>query len=323
MRPIAIINLVDGGSVVLDLGIHYDLYYIKTTGVVTLTSGWAVTATGTPTIGMRLIFQYEATPIVGAFSVSIMGTAIPAHLVNKKLRIEAFYTGTAWVVNFRVSASDTATIVGTQIVAGEISNSHIASDAEILISKLKGSSAGRALITDPATLEVIESAVTDDEIALLDGLTAEAADLNLLDGAQATGVTASDVLAIKGFNGAVSFTGGQLVFSVPVKMSSGVSNATREVSTNDNILTSDSMIVLSLVADTELALPAGVKDMRFIVHIKANAGSAYDLTIQADGIETITSAGGAGSNSITLNTIAAGSIVNIVCYATGTWIVTT
>jgi len=338
------IVMADGDSVALDATCQHAKYLI--TGSPVLTTNWAVTFTGTPYEGMSFKFTYSATPTVGSNTITILGTAIPATYLAKKLKIEADYIGSAWVVFFRPSWDEADLIAATHVLAGILTNTHFSALAAsaLALSKVVGSTKGKAIYSDPTTGLLAESTMTSAEQTLLAGLTASSAELNALDGttvvandvellagayaaglrdddllvligANLAGLTANDLLTIKGLYGLLSITTNDITFL------KGIGRTSREVASNDTIEDYDDILICDVPAGTDLTLTlpsgsTGKKTISIIVRVNA---TPHNLVLSPVGGDTIDT-GGAGDQAVaTITTPAVDTLITLCNYTAGKW----
>jgi hypothetical protein len=127
---------------------------LTTGGTVTLTNGGLTTnfndidtcteytITGTQSLASNFIvamtsparntvqrFLWNAACTPGAFSVTILGTAIPAHLLSKKFVLECVYDGSAWVNTLTADLVQTQGIDGQSLVAASVGTSQLSNKA--------------------------------------------------------------------------------------------------------------------------------------------------------------------------------------------------
>lgn len=145
-------------SPIIDLTVYHDSYDIY--GTVTLGANWSITATGSLYTGMKLIFDYYATVTLGAFSVSIMGTTMPADYASKKFRAEAVYTGTAWSVRFSPSFDESDIVVTANI-----------KDANITLDKLEALTAASFILGNASNRPTATALTGDVTISALGVMT--------------------------------------------------------------------------------------------------------------------------------------------------------
>jgi hypothetical protein len=115
-KPVQSITMTDNGGTTIDLTTYHDSYYL--TGTLSLSGNWGLTATGTPREGMRIRLEYKATTTLGAFTITILGTAMPTAYAAKKVNIDCYYNGTAWVVDY-TPAFDEADIITTAMIVDD------------------------------------------------------------------------------------------------------------------------------------------------------------------------------------------------------------
>lgn len=75
---------------------------------------FVLTVTGTPVLNMQVFLLWEAT---ATGNVTILGTAMPSTIKDKKVLITCTYNGSAWQVHFDVDAAATGTVTNTEIAA--------------------------------------------------------------------------------------------------------------------------------------------------------------------------------------------------------------
>ena len=142
-RPIGIITLADGASVAIDLTAYFDKYYV--TGTDTLTTNWAVTGSGTPHAGMGIIFEYRGTATIGANHIFFMGTQMPDAYVAKKINVDCYYNGSAWVVDYQ-PAFDEADIISTAMILNNNITTAKILDANVTLAKLEALTAAYLIV---------------------------------------------------------------------------------------------------------------------------------------------------------------------------------
>lgn len=134
------ITLTTGGTVSIDNGeitlplASTDILTEKSiveyaiVGTASLTSNFIVAMTS-PARDTVQKFMWNAACTPGAFSVTILGTTIPAHLLSKKFTLECLYNGSAWVNTLTADLVQTQGIDGQSIVSDSIGTSQIANKA--------------------------------------------------------------------------------------------------------------------------------------------------------------------------------------------------
>lgn len=111
-------------TISLDVTDPYELYEIKTAAALSIIGTTAITTTGTLLEGTSFKFRYTAQIATG--TVTIMGAAIPEHLLAKEMIIEAFYDGTVWTVDFYPSLDQDQVIKTSSLVTTP--GTHVVSD---------------------------------------------------------------------------------------------------------------------------------------------------------------------------------------------------
>jgi len=96
---------------------------------------FVLTVTGTPILNMQVFLLWEATT---TGTVTILGTAMPSTIKDKKVLITCTYNGSAWQVHFDVDANS----------AGVIENSSISATANIDRTKLASGSNNHIVINN-------------------------------------------------------------------------------------------------------------------------------------------------------------------------------
>lgn len=95
-----------------------NVLYYRVTGTQTLSSNFALVATGTATDKQRIVIFWEANATLSGNSVVIMGTDAPEALSTKDYIADCLYNGSAWNVKFLPDFQENA-IVETADIADE------------------------------------------------------------------------------------------------------------------------------------------------------------------------------------------------------------
>lgn len=101
---------------------------IKVSGSAVLIGNYAIAPTGTPQLNAEIEIEWQASVTPGAFSVTIYGQVVPAHLLTKEFIARATYDGSAWDVYFLVDRSslialtELANLTSAYIIVGNASN---------------------------------------------------------------------------------------------------------------------------------------------------------------------------------------------------------
>ena len=98
------------------------------TGTESLASNFIIAMTS-PAENTVQKFTWNAACTPGAFSVTILGTTIPAHLLSKKFVMECVYNGSAWVNTLTTDLVQTQGIDGQSIVSDSIGTSQLSNKA--------------------------------------------------------------------------------------------------------------------------------------------------------------------------------------------------
>lgn len=100
--------LAVAGSYTCNVDDPVDRYDITSVGAVTVAGTATITSSGTLYEGTTLEFRYLAN-ITGG-TVSLLGTNVPTHLLDKEFLAEGYYDGSAWAVTFYPNVNQSAII---------------------------------------------------------------------------------------------------------------------------------------------------------------------------------------------------------------------
>jgi len=142
-RIIQKITIVDGGNPALDLAAYFDVYYF--TGTDTLTGNYSVTGSGTAYEGMRIRIEYRGTVTLGGNTITMMGTAMPDAYASKKVNVDCYYNGSAWVVDYQ-PAFDEADIITTAMINDDAITTPLILDANVTLAKIEAVTDGQLII---------------------------------------------------------------------------------------------------------------------------------------------------------------------------------
>jgi len=147
-KPVFKIQIVDGGSGSIDLGGYFEYCYIY--GTATLTSNWAVTASGTPTEGMRVKFEYRGTVMLNSsIHITIFGTQMPDEYSSKKVNIDVYYNGSVWVVDYQPAFDEDNIIRTSHILVDAITTDKVL-NANITLDKVADVTAAHVVMGNPS-----------------------------------------------------------------------------------------------------------------------------------------------------------------------------
>ena len=214
-------------------------------------------------------------------------------------------SGTAWGAvdvsgNITISATGVATIS-----AGAITNNMVAANADLGLSKIKGTNGDRVLVTNSVSMLLEESTATID-------------DVQLLSGAAAAGLSASDLLAIKGANGSISFGINGIGFTKGIQEKQVVVSSTE--ATYD-VTSTDRVIIIKIAANgTTLNLPPiDTKTLQVVkIIIQTQQGVAKDVLFDPAGSNAV-SYNGSESTLVTISAPNAGTIFELYAAEDGLW----
>ena len=254
--------------------------------------------------------------------VSHSGGIISSDVPTAKLDVLVGLTPGTVAASKAIVVDDSKAIDALNIVALSLNGTLLASTGTE-INALNGATAGTASankvlvlgasknvdVLNVASLLLAGTAITSSaaELNALRGITAVVADLNLLAGQVAGGLSATDLTTIRGINAVMS------VDANGVKFSKAVRQAVRAISSNDSILVTDNTITLSLSGsrlDLTLPLLAAMPSGRFTFIVKSN-GSTQDIKFIASGSDGI-SYGGSEASSKTIAGPTTNSVILVV-----------
>ena len=169
------ILLTTGGTVSIpNGGVTTNFYNIDScteysiVGTQSLIANFIVAMTGTPAKNTLLKFYWTAAATPGAFSVSILGSTIPAYLLSKRFTVVSHYNGSAWTNTITPDLNQSQGIDGDCLVDGTVSTAKIGSLA-VTDTRLASNSVIAAKIASNAVEEakINALAVTEGKIAAL------------------------------------------------------------------------------------------------------------------------------------------------------------
>jgi len=169
------ILLTTGGTVSIpNGGVTTNFYNIDScteysiVGTQSLIANFIVAMTGTPAENTLLKFHWTAAATPGAFSVSILGSTIPAYLLSKRFTVVSHYKGAAWTNTIVPDLNQSQGIDGDCLVDGTVSTAKIGSLA-VTDTRLASNSVIAAKIASNAVEEakINALAVTEGKIAAL------------------------------------------------------------------------------------------------------------------------------------------------------------
>lgn len=120
---------------------------------------FVLSVTGTPILNMQVFLLWEAQT---TGNVTILGTAMPSTIKDKKVLITCTYDGSAWQVHFDVDAAATGTVTNTEIAAtANIDRTKLASGSNnhIVINN------GSGVMSSEATLAASRGGLATDASA--------------------------------------------------------------------------------------------------------------------------------------------------------------
>jgi len=170
--------------------------------------------------------------------------------------------------------------------------------------------------------EGIESDLTVTEA---DDLHTLKADIDLLSGMDSAGVVNADLLALVNLDSVLAFTsdGLEMKSGKRIKASGALSRTVRTVNADGPITLTDDLIIADVGATDLDFTCADVTAAGYVIEILVRVNATpSDITLTSlSGTDTF-SYNGSDAVSATITTPAAGSIIRLVSYASGYWIVT-
>lgn len=128
-EPIQKYTLTSGGTTSIDLTSYVSCYYI-TSGTLTLGSSVEFTGTGTPYEGMRVRFEWNpGTITIGTNHITFLGTQMPDAYASKKVDVDCYYNGSAWIVSYTPDFQEDSIITTAMIVNDAVTTDKIAAKA--------------------------------------------------------------------------------------------------------------------------------------------------------------------------------------------------
>ena len=214
-------------------------------------------------------------------------------------------SGTAWeAVSLSGNISITEAGVAT-IAAGVITNTMLANNANLALSKIIGSSGDRVLVTNSVS-------------KLLEECTATISDIQLLTGAAAAGLTAGDLVAMKGAANIISFGENGVSFAKGMQEKQVVVPATEAAY---SVTSTDRVVIVKVATNgTTINLPLiDTKTSQVVkVVIQTQQGVAKDIIFDPAGSNAI-SYNGSESTQLTVSAPTAGTIFEIYAAEDGLW----
>ena len=180
-----IITMANGVSIALAMTEKYGTIYIK--GTPTLTTNWAITATGTPERAQSFSFKYEASPTLAGNHVTILGTQMPDIYISKLQDIHAYYDGSAWKVVFKPSM-DQSDIIAT----GNIIN------ANVTLAKLEPLTSAQVIVGNSSNRPTAVAISGDVTISNAGAVTIGAKKIDTTNLKDAANIAPSQILASTG-----------------------------------------------------------------------------------------------------------------------------
>lgn len=138
------------------------------TGTQSLAANFIVAMTGTPAKNTLIKFYWTAAATPGAFSVSILGSTIPAYLLSKRFTVVSHYNGSAWTNTITPDLNQSEGIDGNCLVDGTVTTAKIGSLA-VTAAKIASNAVEEAKINTGAVTEakIGTGAVTETKIGAL------------------------------------------------------------------------------------------------------------------------------------------------------------
>jgi len=138
------------------------------TGTVTLVGPLAISPSGTPQSGQRVLNYWAASVTPSGSAVTIFGETVPDELLSSNFVAECVYDGSAWVVNLLPDFAGTGIIAGKLLGTDSISTTKIIDDA-VTNAKLANISRGSVKVGGASDAPTDLDAKTSGNILVGDG----------------------------------------------------------------------------------------------------------------------------------------------------------
>jgi hypothetical protein len=138
------------------------------TGTVTLVGPLAISPSGTPTAGQKVLVTWNASVTTTGVPITIFGETVPDQLSTKNFIAECIYTGVAWVVNILTDFAGTGIVSSRELANDAVSTAKVADDA-ITNAKLANITRGSIKVGGASDAPTDLDAKTSGQILVGDG----------------------------------------------------------------------------------------------------------------------------------------------------------
>lgn len=178
------------------------------TGTVTLVGPLAISPSGTPTTGQKVLVTWNASVTTTGVPITIFGETVPDQLSTKNFIAECIYDGAAWVVNILTDFAGTGIVTSRELANDSVSTAKVADDA-ITNAKLANITRGSIKVGGASDAPTDLDAKTSGQILVGDGTDVVSVAVSgdaTLSSAGALTIANSAVTAVKIDDGAVTPT---------------------------------------------------------------------------------------------------------------------
>lgn len=158
-------------SIPVDQSTAYpDIVHVENiaTGTVTLVGPLAISPSGTPTTGQKVLVTWNASVTTAGVPITIFGETVPDQLSTKNFIAECIYTGVAWVVNILTDFAGTGIVSSRELATDSVSTAKVADDA-ITNAKLANITRGSIKVGGASDAPTDLDAKTSGNILVGDG----------------------------------------------------------------------------------------------------------------------------------------------------------
>jgi len=152
-------------SIPVDYATSYpDFVYVENiiVGTVTLVGPLAISPSGTPTTGQKVLITWNASVTTTGVPITIFGETVPDQLSTKNFIAECIYTGVAWVVNILPDFAGVGIIGEDRLAASSVTTAKIA-DNSVELAKMYELATGSVIFGNasnrPTALSVADSTI--------------------------------------------------------------------------------------------------------------------------------------------------------------------
>jgi len=158
-------------SIPVDYATSYpDFVYVENiiVGTVTLVGPLAISPSGTPNTGQKVLVTWNASVTTTGVPITIFGETVPDQLSTKNFIAECIYTGVAWVVNILPDFAGTGIVDSHELANDAVSTAKVVDDA-ITNAKLANITRGSIKVGGASDAPTDLDAKTSGQILVGDG----------------------------------------------------------------------------------------------------------------------------------------------------------